>query len=76
MTALVLTKSRIGETSQVVRRLKAIEGVLKVDATCGPADGVVIVGAEAVGHLGNVVYNEIRDSAGVEDTMALPVVRE
>ena len=76
MKAFVLIKARIGEISLVTRRLKAIEGVLEVDATFGPWDGVVIVEADALEDLGDVVYDGIQCTAGVEDTMTLPVVRE
>ena len=74
MKAYVLIKSRVGEVSMVLRRIKAIEGVRAVDSTFGQWDAVAIVEADELSHLGKLIYDEIQCTAGVEGTLTLPVV--
>jgi DNA-binding Lrp family transcriptional regulator len=74
MKAFVLVKARVGEISQVVKRLRTIDGVTEVDGTFGSWDAVAVVEAEELMHLGSIVFDEIQATAGVESTMTLPVV--
>ena len=76
MKAYVLVKARIGEVSQVIKRLKAVDCVIEADGTFGAWDIVVMVEADTLKHLGAVVFDEIQCTAGVETTMTLPVVYE
>jgi DNA-binding Lrp family transcriptional regulator len=72
--AFVLVKTRIGSVSEVVRRLQSIQGVTEVDGTFGIYDAVVEVHADTLEHLGEIVFDEIQTTAGVESTNTLPVV--
>lgn len=74
MKAFVLVKTRMGSIPEVVRRLQSVPGVVEVDGTFGVYDAVVEVHADTLEHLGEIVFNEIQSTAGVESTNTLPVV--
>ena len=74
MKAFVLVDARVGEVSQVVKRLQTIEGVVEVDGTFGLYDVVVVVEADELKQIGGIVFDEIQCTAGVESTITLPVV--
>lgn len=76
MKAFVLVKARVGEISQVVKRLRSVEGVTEVDGTFGTWDAVLVVEADELMHLGSIVFDNIQCTAGVESTITLPVVYE
>jgi len=69
MKAYVLITARTGEVGAIIRQIKRIEGVLDADITFGPYDAVVVVQAENVKKIGNVVHSEIHPVPGVLDTL-------
>lgn len=74
MKAYVLVKARVGSAADVIKRLQSVRGVVEVDGTFGIYDAVVQVEADTLEHLGEIVFNEIQSTAGVEGTNTLPVV--
>lgn len=74
MKAFVLIKAQVGTLPQVLKRLEAVEGVLEVDGTFGPWDVVALVESDTLAHLGQIVFEELQTTAGVVETVTLPVV--
>lgn len=74
MKAFVLVKARVGEITQVIKRLRSVDGVTEVDGTFGNWDAVLVVEADELMHLGSIVFDHIQCTSGVESTLTLPVV--
>jgi len=69
MKAYVLITARTGEVTAIIRQVKRIEEVIDAHITFGPYDAVVVVEAEDVKKIGNVVHHEIHPVPGVLDTL-------
>ena len=69
MKAFVLLTARTGDVTAVVRQLKRVEGVLDAHITFGPYDAVVVIEADDVKKIGNVVHEYIHPIPGVLDTL-------
>ena len=69
MRAYVLMDVRAGEERSVVQMLRTIAGVVKVETTFGAYDVIAQVEAPDLAGLGRLVYDGIRATPGVIDTM-------
>jgi DNA-binding Lrp family transcriptional regulator len=69
MRAYVLMDVRAGEERSVVQMLRTIAGVVKVETTFGAYDVIAQVEAPDLTGLGRLVYDGIRATPGVIDTM-------
>ena len=69
MKAYVLIKVRAGQVREVVRILRAVEGVKEADMTFGPYDAVAIVETHDVADLGTITAAKIQPIPGVERTL-------
>jgi uncharacterized protein with GYD domain len=67
--AYVLMDVHAGEERAVQQMLKGISGVVKVETTFGPYDAIAIIEAPDLAGLGKLVYNTIRATPGVLDTI-------
>lgn len=74
MRAFVLVNVKVGNLAPVIERLRAIDGVEMACGTFGQWNAVLELNADTLMHLGEIVFNEIRTTAGVETTLTLPVV--
>lgn len=69
MKAYVLIKIRSGETQEVVRQLRRLDGVLEANMTFGPYDAVAILQASDTRQLGQIIAGDIQPIPGVYETI-------
>jgi len=69
MRAYVLINTRIGEELQVLRTLRGAAGVMRADRTFGTYDAIAEVEATDLAAIGNLVFEAIRATPGVADTL-------
>lgn len=69
MKAYVLIKIRAGEVKEVVRQLRKTDKVIEANMTFGPYDAVVVVEANEIGAIGNLIASSIQPIPGVEQTL-------
>lgn len=69
MKAYVLINIRTGSIREVVRHLQNVPGVVEANMTLGPYDAVVIVEANDINHLGDLLATKIQPIPGVLDTL-------
>jgi len=69
MRAYVLINARTGEEKEVTRMLRRTEGVVKADYTFGTYDVVAQIEAPDLAAIGKLVFETIRVTPGVLDTL-------
>jgi len=69
MRGYVLINARTGEEKEVARTLERVEGVVKADYTFGTYDVIVQIEAPNLAAIGKLVFETIRETPGVVDTM-------
>jgi DNA-binding Lrp family transcriptional regulator len=69
MKAYVLIKIRAGEVKEVVRQLRKTDKIMEANMTFGPYDAVVVVEAQDIGSIGNLIASSIQPIPGVEQTL-------
>jgi DNA-binding Lrp family transcriptional regulator len=69
MKAFVLVKVRAGDVPEVVKNLRAIEGVVEAHMTLGPYDAIAVVDIADVARLGAITARKIQPIPGVEQTL-------
>ena len=67
--AFVLVETVVGRTKEVVTTLEKLEGVKSVDSVTGPYDIIVIIEAESLNDIGNLVTGKIHPVAGISRTV-------
>ena len=73
--AFVLIETIVGKTREVVDGLRQIEGIKSVDTVTGPYDIIVIVEAEALNDIGDLVTGKIHPVSGVSRTVTCLAIR-
>ncbi|MBI3988387.1 MAG: Lrp/AsnC ligand binding domain-containing protein [candidate division NC10 bacterium] len=73
-TAYVLIDAAADKTKNVLGKLSKVKGVKSFHAVTGPYDIIVVVEAEDVKALGEVVLSKIRTIDGVAKTMTCVAV--
>ena len=73
--AFVLIETVVGKTKEVVDGLRQIEGIKSVDTVTGPYDIIVIVEAEALNDIGDLVTGKIHPVSGVSRTVTCLAIR-
>ncbi len=76
MKAYILIDIRIGEVRQAVRQLRQVEGVVSACMTFGPYDAVVVMEAEDIKSLGNILATAVQPIPGVQETLTCLCVDE
>lgn len=71
MTAFVLCKLTAGLEQKAISNIKNIRGVKDVYLTFGAWDAILIVEAETMDKLSNLILKEIRATHGVQTTETL-----
>ncbi len=67
--AFVLIETVVGRAQEVVAVLKQLERVKSVDTVTGPYDIIVIIEAETLSDIGNIVTGKIHPVAGISRTV-------
>lgn len=69
MRGYVLVHTRAGEERDIVKQLKDVPGIMKAVSTFGPYDVIVEVQAADLASIGKLVYDRVRATPGVLDTL-------
>ncbi|MEW6593228.1 MAG: Lrp/AsnC ligand binding domain-containing protein [Candidatus Hadarchaeota archaeon] len=72
--AYSLISAEPGKTTEVFKRLKALEGVKSAEAVAGPYDIVARIEVDSLEKLTKAVFGDIRGIPGVTNTTTLIVV--
>ena len=67
--AFVLIESTVGRTKEVVAAVRQLEGVKSVDTVTGPYDIIVVLEAENLNAIGDLVTGKIHPIAGISRTV-------
>ena len=66
--AYILIETSVGKSREVAETLKALDGVLSVDAVTGPFDIIAVVNAPDLNAVGNLVTSQIHTINGLTRT--------
>ena len=67
--AFVLIETAVGRTKEVASTLKQLKGVNSVDAVTGPYDVIVVVEADSLTEIGELVTNKVHPIPGIARTV-------
>jgi DNA-binding Lrp family transcriptional regulator len=67
--AFVLIETAVGKTKEVVTTLENLQGVKSVDTVTGPYDIIVIIEAENLNDVGELVTGKIHPITGISRTV-------
>ena len=67
--AFVLIETAVGKTKDVVGTLEKLSGVKSVDTVTGPYDVIVILEAESLNEIGEMVTEKIHPIGGISRTV-------
>ncbi len=73
-TLFLLVEIEIGKLDDVLRRMRAVEGVAEVQAVTGPFDLIVKVQAPHINEALDTVVHRIRTIPGIKSTETLVTV--
>ncbi|WP_017605397.1 Lrp/AsnC ligand binding domain-containing protein [Nocardiopsis alkaliphila] len=74
MQAYILIQTEVGQSAEVVERVRGIQGVEKADDVTGPYDVIVQAEAEDIDALGTLVVARIQRLEGIARTLTCPIV--
>lgn len=72
--AYILIQTEVGQSAEVVERVRGIQGVEKADDVTGPYDVIVQAEAEDIDALGTLVVARIQRLEGIARTLTCPIV--
>jgi len=75
VVAFVLVTTRIGETKEVLKGLKKIDGVKSVDVVMGPYDIIAVVEGDSLESIGKLITGHFHKVEGVERTTTCQTIR-
>ena len=75
VVAFVLVTTRIGETKEVLKGLKKIDGVKSVDVVLGPYDIIAVVEGDSLESIGKLITGHFHKVEGVERTTTCQAIR-
>ena len=67
--AYVLIETAIGKTRDVASALDGLEGVMSVDLVTGPYDLIVVIEADNLGSIGDMVTGNVHTIGGIQRTV-------
>jgi len=67
--AFILIETVVGRTKEVDAGLQRLEGVKSVDTVTGPYDVIVIIEADTLNEIGDIVTDKIHPIAGISRTV-------
>ena len=74
VTAYLFIETEGGSAAQVVRAIRAMDGVVSADAITGPTDVIVRLETSDIDALGRMVVSQIQAVDGITRTQTCPVV--
>ena len=74
VNAYSLIAAEPGKTSDVFKKVKAIDGVKRAECVAGPYDIIARIEVDSLEKLTKVVFGDIRSILGVTNTTTLIVV--
>ena len=72
--AYILIQTAVGGSVAVAEAIRAVEGVLRVDAVTGPYDVIAMVEARSVDDLGKLVLSQIQQIPNITRTLTCPII--
>jgi len=75
IVAFVLITTRIGETKEVLKGLKKIDGVKSVDVVMGPYDIIAVVEGDSLESIGKLITGQFHKVEGLERTTTCQTIR-
>jgi len=75
VVAFVLITTRIGETKEVLKGLKKIDGVKSVDVVMGPYDIIAVVEGDSLESIGKLITGHFHKVEGLERTTTCQTIR-
>ena len=72
--AYILIQTAVGGSVNVADAIRAIEGVLRVDAVTGPYDVIAMVQARTVDDLGKLLLSQIQLIPDITRTLTCPII--
>ena len=73
--AFVLIETAVGKNKEVVNNIKQIKGVKSVDTVTGPYDVIVVVEAENLNDIGDIVTGKIHPITGISRTVTCLAIK-
>lgn len=67
--AYVLIETAVGKTRDVAGALEGMEGVRSVDPVTGPYDLIVVIEADDLGSIGDMVTGTVHTIGGIQRTV-------
>lgn len=72
--AYILIQTEVGRAREVASKIRAIAGVVRVDAVTGPYDVVALTEAHTVDELGRMILSRVQLVPGITRTLTCSVV--
>ncbi len=72
--AYILIQTAVGGSVDVADAIRAIDGVLRVDAVTGPYDVIAMVQARSVDDLGKLLLSQIQLIPNITRTLTCPII--
>jgi DNA-binding Lrp family transcriptional regulator len=72
--AYILIQTAVGGSVDVAQAIRAVEGVLRVDAVTGPYDVIAMVEARSVDDLGKLLLSQIQQIPNITRTLTCPII--
>ena len=72
--AYILIQTAVGGSVAVAEAIRAVEGVLRVDAVTGPYDVIAMVEARSVDDLGKLLLSQIQQIPNITRTLTCPII--
>ena len=73
--AFVLVTTSVGQTKEVLNKLKKLDGVKSVDAVMGPYDVIAEVEGDSIDSLGKLITEHFHKVGGIERTTTCQTIR-
>jgi len=67
--AFVLIETAVGRTKEVATDLEKLKGVKSVDPVTGPYDIIIVIEAESLNSIGDLVTGKIHPITGISRTV-------
>ncbi len=67
--AYVLIETAIGKTREVATALESLDGIRSVDLVTGPYDLIVVIEADDLGSIGDMVTGSVHTIGGIQRTV-------
>ena len=63
--AYMLIETQVGRTTEVVKSIRRLQGVISVDGITGPYDAIATVEGENLTEIGHIITDKIHSISGV-----------